>query len=1056
MARRAPARIVRLALAAAVVALPLAARAMQQRGRGGGGGGDDETAGGGPAQVRFLGPTLPASAHLEDAARERGDPALAVLSDGRAVLVAIEHEVGAGDRLAAWWLGADGKPAAPAVAVTRSAAQIVRPVALATKDGRLAVAWTQLVGGVGQLFFTRGDEKGFDPPRALTSGALQHRHVALARDGGGTLWFAWEEWRASPSAGPGAKPRRGSFDVLLAPLEGDSLGASVAVGDGRGSDLDPSVACAGTQVWVAWSRWAGRDYEIALRRYDALKRELAAPLNVSSDAPADDSHPSLAAGPEGELWLAWDRVEDGARGSSTPPDLRAGKSANGIAPPRASVRVACVRVGEKGADGAPRVAWPRVAGTAGAAGAAETDAASGLLPGVPLLSLGGGRPQVAVAQDGRVAIATRCLARRGAGGRAYSFPVLLHAIDGRGIGAPLSFEGSDGGLEEPALACTAEATVVAWQQDHHAENESGTLMRPASQDAFQKLAPQRVMLVGSLAPSGLGVRVARVATGPLEGAPPVPAVRALVPAEPRLAPDHFHPLADPVDDPIASGDDHDRITVGATTWTVYWGDLHRHSSVSRCSRGFEPGPDGRFEQGRDVCLYDFMALTEHSGQIDARAWWRLDARSQLENTPDFCALAGFEWSTGVYGHENVILRGGLTPFLSEQWKETSTLQGLYAALDPATALAIPHHPADLTRRTNFTRCDPKLVRLVELYQAQRGSYEFDGCFKQSHQAQVEGCFGQDAAALLDVGFIASSDHGEGASYACVLAEKLDREHLFDALRARRTYGATVKGMLVDFRVDDHAMGESFASAGTPRRVHLKLRGVRELADVVVFRNGVPWRVVGRAEPAASASVERTLTFDAPNAKESLAANAANVARPPFWVRVRAAACEVEAAGEVPSFARAMLQGELPVWRVAPHEAVFTWAAGYDGYWEKALARVRLRGPAEDRVTIEAGTGPADAAPAFTKTAALRDVAGRVARGDSPLGPWELQARDSFDAPLSEQRAAGDGALRSLGTRDFEQEWSDDEPPPGRAWYYARTVQVDGETAWSSPIYVTAR
>src|SRR5262249_44702865 len=257
-----------------------------------------------------------------------------------------------------------------------------------------------------------------------------------------------------------------------------------------------------------------------------------------------------------------------------------------------------------------------------------------------------------------------------------------------------------------------------------------------------------------------------------------------------------------------------------------FGDLHRHSSVSRCSRGFEPGPDDRWSLGRDVCLYDFMALTEHSCQIDARGWWRLDERGQLENTPDFCALSGFEWSTGFYGHENVSLRDGLTPYLSNMYRPTSTPAGLYAALDPATALAIPHHPADVTRRTDFTQCDPKIVRLVELYQAQRGNYEFDGCYKQSRQAQVERCFGQDAPAILDVGFIASTDHGEGASYAGVLAESLDREHLFDALRARRTYGATIKGILVDFRVDDHLMGESFAAEGAAasgaRRVHLKL------------------------------------------------------------------------------------------------------------------------------------------------------------------------------------------------------------------------------------------
>src|SRR5262249_39002573 len=251
--------------------------------------------------------------------------------------------------------------------------------------------------------------------------------------------------------------------------------------------------------------------------------------------------------------------------------------------------------------------------------------------------------------------------------------------------------------------------------------------------------------------------------------------------------------------------------------------------------------------------------------------------------------------------------------------------------------------------------------LVELYQAQRGSYEFDGCFKQSRQAQVEGCFGQDAAALLDVGFIASSDHGEGASYACVLAEALDREHLFDALRARRTYGATVKGMLVGFEVDGHVMGESFAAKG-PHRVHLKLRGVRELADVVVFRNGEPWRVVGRAAPGekgAHAVVERTLTFDAPDARMHRDPNGT---RAPFRVRVSAAACDFEPASELPLFARGQLQGELPAWKVAPHEARFAWASSYDAYWEPALARVRLRGPADDPVTIEAVAGPAAAPP----------------------------------------------------------------------------------------------
>jgi hypothetical protein len=445
-----------------------------------------------------------------------------------------------------------------------------------------------------------------------------------------------------------------------------------------------------------------------------------------------------------------------------------------------------------------------------------------------------------------------------------------------------------------------------------------------------------------------------------------------------------------------------------------------------------------------------MALTEHSCHVDARAWWRLDAREQLEDTPDFVALAGFEWSTGFFGHENVILRDGLAPYLSNMYKPTSTPAGLYAALDPARALVIPHHPADITRRTDFAECDPKLVRLVELYQAQRGSYEFDGCYRQSRQAQVAGCFGQDAPATLDVGFIASSDHGEGASYACVLAESLDRENLFDALRARRTYGATTKGILVDFRVDDHLMGESFAeervAESGPRRVHLKLHGTQELADVVVFRNGTPWQTVGRAAPAANATTELTLWFEAKPAKLPIGA--------PWQVKVTSPGGTFENSSELPTFARGDLQGDPPAWKLAAHDAhdaVFTFPANYAGHWEIAMARIHLRGPRDTPVTVEAGPDLADGvARAFTRTTTLGELATVACRGDAPFGPWQLGVRESFDAPLECD------AIHSLGVREFEHEWSDEAPPAGRSWYYARVVQTDGEMAWSSPVYVTAK
>jgi hypothetical protein len=52
---------------------------------------------------------------------------------------------------------------------------------------------------------------------------------------------------------------------------------------------------------------------------------------------------------------------------------------------------------------------------------------------------------------------------------------------------------------------------------------------------------------------------------------------------------------------------------------------------------------------------------------------------------------------------------------------------------------------------------------------------------------------------------------------------------------------------------------------------------------------------------------------------------------------------------------------------------------------------------------------------------------------------------------------GIGGLVGLGTRSVDVTWTDPEPPTGRtAFYYARVFLVDGEMAWSSPIWVTPR
>ncbi|MBL8843598.1 MAG: hypothetical protein JNL90_18905 [Planctomycetes bacterium] len=1017
-------------------------------GRGEGGGRDEERVeGAGPALSRFDGATLPATARFEDATRERQSPTLVARPDGGAWLVALEYEIAQGDRIVVRELAPDGtlaRPDAPLAQWPPAGAPpiaAVRPVAAQDGEGRLVVAWTELGDGVAQLRAARLEGGTFAPAFALTRGPLPSRNVELVRAADGTLFAAFEQWVARA-------PDRGSFDVVVAPLEESGLGPSVAIGDGLGSDLDPVAVASGAGLAIAWSRYGGRDYDIVLRRFDPASGVLSPLVSISADSASDDLHPALAAGADGSLWLAWDRLEDEARGRSSPPEFDAERGFPKRAPASASVRIAQWD-GQQVRLPVTRAADGNAVGFGGVAG-------------VPLVSLSGALPRLVALPDGRLALLLRFLARQGPGGKAYGDPLLICAVDGGGVAAPRMVEGSAGHSEEASGALLRDgALLVAWQQDHRLEVETGTLSRPLPQEQFQKMAQRAVVVTGSLGPSALGVL--RVASEGLRSGPvtePIAAAAAVQPREERLDPPHAHAAGAALDDPYVNGADHFTVAGDGAEYRVFWGDLHRHSRVSRCSRGFEPGPDDRYAFGRDTALLDFMALTDHSCHVDPLGWWQLEKAGVLAAEPDFAVLCGFEWSTGFFGHQNILLRGSLRPFLSNSWPNTGTLPGLYAQLKPEWALAIPHHTADVARRTDFAQCDPKLVRLVEIYQAQRGSYEFDGCVRQSHLAHAPGCFATDALARgLKVGFVASTDHGEGSAYACVLAEKLERGALFDALRARRTYGATAKGLFLELRVDGALMGSEIEARGAPR-VAVKARAAAELCELIVFRDGAPWQVVGRdataaPDPArdAARATQLTVQFELlpPKAARALdwrvqlsAPTESGVTMKPWF--------------ELPGYARDDLGPDRPQWRVKEGVATWLWKKSYANFWEPSHSRLRLDGPRGAKVRIEAkAVGEGAASGGEGGATLLREVtlaellaggaAGDVA-GDSPLGAWRLSARESFDAALD--------LKRSLGTRELVQEWRDEELARGDHWYYARLVTVDGEIAWSSPLFVARK
>jgi hypothetical protein len=377
----------------------------------------------------------------------------------------------------------------------------------------------------------------------------------------------------------------------------------------------------------------------------------------------------------------------------------------------------------------------------------------------------------------------------------------------------------------------------------------------------------------------------------------------------------------------------------------------------------------------------------------------------------------------------VILRGRMTPVVSER----SPVETLFKSLREGDCVTIPHHPSEGSFPNDFSVIDDRFTRLIEVYQAWRGNFEFDGCFKQAPGASVLGCFVQDALQQgHKFGIIASSDHGFGQSYACVLAERLDRESLFQALHARRTYGATAKGMLVDFRVDDAVMGEELVTDHAPK-IKLHALGAAELADVVVYKDGAVFQSSRKGSaPANSFSPVRLDLRLALSQSEGGAPLRLSLLLPGGHFTLLQ-----QGRGVVDRKTR-------PAWIVKGEEAVLEIPAAF-------LAK----SAAGDR-TIDL---PIDLFLPAGGSLTLRAPEGERSFTASELVPQTIVGA-APDGSRYELRLSGSDYVIDLakgpGTHEFTGEWEDSGSQPGSSWYYARIVQVDGEIAWSSPVFVTRK
>ncbi len=315
--------------------------------------------------------------------------------------------------------------------------------------------------------------------------------------------------------------------------------------------------------------------------------------------------------------------------------------------------------------------------------------------------------------------------------------------------------------------------------------------------------------------------------------------------------------------------------VKASSDRIFFGDLHTHAP-----RALDPshGPHGpfmahgvgtfaeAFRYARDVSGLDCVGVSWFPPPQNIESLWSVPRAddwdeyqaiiAQFHEAGQFVPLVAVELSDPTAGHRVVLY--------PDEGKRitTSKIEEIWPALDGTGAVVVPHH-INVTSEggwqnwqvQDWSRHNPAYQRVLEIAQ-NRGAFETD----VPGGATVIGGGGasaQDALALGHrIGFVGGTDshHAQPGRNTCsmagvdfhdhvtggltaVIAPELTREAIIQALRERRCYATTGARMVLDFRVNDHGMGEEFTTAAPDVAVSARVLGTAPLARLELVCNG---------------------------------------------------------------------------------------------------------------------------------------------------------------------------------------------------------------------------
>jgi len=488
---------------------------------------------------------------------------------------------------------------------------------------------------------------------------------------------------------------------------------------------------------------------------------------------------------------------------------------------------------------------------------------------------------------------------------------------------------------------------------------------------------------------------------------------------------------------------------------LFWADPHGGQLVHR-----EKFADF-FRYARDVSAVQFVGFQRNADVISAEDWGEQQrAERELTEPGRFIPIPGFEWSGRTWegGHHNVYFRRHGQParrnlpvedmFQAERAEpELPHIRDVYAAYRNTDTIITPHIGGE---HSDITHHEPTLEPAVEI-SSTHGSFEwmlFDALKRGYRMGFLGGsdCYtgrpGDDRPGFQLRRYAKSGLTG-------IYANGVTLEDFFEAMRARRVYATTGARIVLSFDVDGHPMGAEFTTSEPPT-ISAAIAGTAPLDRVELFRgtelayshqlnggvssnririvwngssrmtsySGVVWDGTVHVSGAKIADVE-TIRFDSPRCHLGEPEASAPGVSQSSSVRFHAVGCgypqgivlELEAFDDPENV-------EIDV-SVGTQLITGPGFGGHGETWPRMISRA----PAE---------GTCFGVPFSEVLQEDGDV-------NVPLGV--------LDRRIMVQSVPDRRPLSA----DFQV--LDDEPRPGITPYWLRVVQLDGELAWSSPVFV---